>query len=55
MVSQSRYTDIHSFPAGKSAIKGQKGGVAIKPANSHVVSVGKALNRIASTFEWLDW
>jgi len=26
-----------------------------RPASSLVVSLGKALNGIASTYEWLDW
>jgi len=26
-----------------------------KPASSLVVSLGKALNGIASIFDWLDW
>jgi len=26
-----------------------------RPVSSLVVSLGKALNGIASTFEWLDW
>jgi len=26
-----------------------------RPASSLVVSLGKALNGIACTFEWLDW
>jgi len=26
-----------------------------RPASSLVVSLGKALNGIAFTFEWLDW
>jgi len=26
-----------------------------RPASSLVVSLGKAINGIASTFEWLDW
>jgi len=27
----------------------------VKPASSLVVSLGKALNRIVPTLEWLDW
>jgi len=29
-------------------------GTSLRPASSLVVSLGKALNGIASTFEWLD-
>jgi len=43
---------IHSFPAWRSALKEKC--EALK-ASSLVVSLGKALNGIASTFEWLDW
>jgi len=33
----------------------KKGECGDRPASSLVVSLGKALNRFASTFEWLDW
>jgi len=31
------------------------GSVKIKPASSLAVSLGKAFNKISSTFGWLDW
>jgi len=40
---------IHSFPAWLSD------SVKIKLTSSLVVTLGKALNGVVSTFEWLNW
>jgi len=36
-------------------VQHKKGECKAKPASSLVVLLGKALNGIACTFEWLDW
>jgi len=43
------------FTASLLDVQRLKGLVWRRPASSLVVSLVKALNGIASTFEWLDW
>jgi len=45
---------IHSFPARRSALK-RDNVTGDRPASSLVMTLEKALNGIASAFEWLDW
>jgi len=43
------------FIASLLDVQHKKGLAWRRPASSLVGSLGKALNGIASTFEWLDW
>jgi len=43
------------LPASLLDVQHLKGLCGDRPASSLVVSLGKALNGIVSTFEWLDW
>jgi len=44
---------IHSFPAWRSALERDSMKIG-RQVRLLCVSLGKALNKIASTFEWLD-